>query len=129
MRLFLDESLSPRLAQALSATGRHVVLHPRDHGGLGRPDHAVLARCIEQDLVLVTENARDFRVLVAASDIHPGLIALPSAPRARSLALLEAAIAFLQARGDPMDVMVNHVVEMDEKGRAVLYPLPPTSGA
>ena len=126
MRLFLDESLSPRIAQALSATGRHLVLHPRDHGGLGRPDHAVLARCVEQDLVLVTENARDFRALVAVADIHPGLITLPSAPRAQSLALLEAAIAFLDTRGDPMDAMVNHVLEMDEEGRAVLYPLPTT---
>ena len=124
MRLFVDESLSPRLAQALNATGRHLVLHPRDHGGLGRPDHAVLARCVEQDLVLVTENARDFRALVARADIHPGLIVLPSLPRARSLALLEGAIALLEARGDPMDAMVNHVLEMDEEGRAVLYPLP-----
>ena len=126
MRLFLDESLSPRLAHVLNATGRHVVLHPRDHGGLGRPDHAVLARCVAQDLVLVTENARDFRTLVAGADIHPGLIVLPSAPRMRSLVLLEAAIAFLEAWGDPMDAMVNHVLEMDEEGRAVLYPLPHT---
>lgn len=126
MRLFLDESLSPRIAQALNASGRHLVLHPRDHGGLGKPDHAVLARCVEQDLVLVTENARDFRALVAVADIHPGLITLPSAPRARSLALLEAAIAFLDARGDPMDAMVNHVLEMDEDDGAVLYPLPTT---
>ena len=124
MRLFLDESLSPRLAQALSATGRHLVLHPRDHGGLGRPDHAVLARCVEQDLVLVTENAQDFRALVARADIYPGLIVLPSLPRARSLALLEETIALLEARGDPMDAMVNHVLEMDKEGRAVLYPLP-----
>ena len=126
MRLFLDESLSPRLAQALNATGRHMVLHPRDHGGLGKPDHAVLARCVEQDLVLVTENARDFRALVEASDIHSGLITLPSAPRVRSLALLEAAVAFLEARGDPMDAMVNHVLEIDEEGGAVLYQLSET---
>lgn len=124
MRLFLDESLSPRLAQALNATGRHLALHPRDHGGLGRPDHAVLARCVEQNLVIVTENARDFRALVAAADIHPGLIVLPCVRRAQSLALLEAAIAHLEALGDPMDAMVNHVLEMDEEGRAVLYPLP-----
>ena len=125
MRLFLDESLSPRLAQALNATGRHMVLHPRDHGGLGKPDHAVLARCVEQDFVLVTENARDFRALVAVTDIHPGLITLPSVPRARSLALLEAAIDFLEARGDPMDAMVNHVLEIDEEGRGMLHALPP----
>lgn len=86
----------------------------------------MLAHCVEQDLVLVTENARDVRALVATSDTHPGLITLPSVLRAWSLALLEAAIAFLDVRGDPMDAMVNHVLEMDEEGRAVLYPLPTT---
>ena len=38
MRLFLDECLSPRIATALNAEGRHVVVHPRDFGGLGEPD-------------------------------------------------------------------------------------------
>ena len=68
-------------------------------------------------LVLVTENARDFRGLVSARDVHPGLIILPSAGRARSEALLRAAIAYLSERGDPMDVMVNRVLESDGRRR------------
>ena len=58
MRLFLDECLSPKIAQSLNAEGIHVALHPRDFGGLGASDYHVLVRCIEQDLVLVTANAR-----------------------------------------------------------------------
>lgn len=112
MRLFLDECLSPRIAQELNAEGVHVVLHPRDFGGLGAADHEVLARCIEQDLVLVTQNARDFRALVAVQDIHPGLIILPCVGRVRSEIMLRAVIDFLSEHGDPMDVMVNHVVEI-----------------
>ena len=54
MRLFLDECVSPRIATALNAEGRHVVAHPRDFGGLGEPDHRVLARCLDRDMVLVT---------------------------------------------------------------------------
>lgn len=124
MRLFLDECLSPTIGRALNAEGAHSVTHPRDVGGLGAPDREVLARCVERDLVLVTENARDFRALVAAEDIHPGMIVLPSVGRARSETLLRAAIDFLLARGDPMGVMVNHVLEVSEDAEMTLYPLP-----
>ena len=125
MRLFLDECLSPKIAQALNAEGVHVAMHPRDFGGLGAPDRDVMARCVEHDLVLVTENARDFRSLVATQDIHPGLIILPCVGRARSEALLRAAIAYLSQQGDPMDVMVNHALEVSTDGEATLSMLPP----
>ena len=124
MRLFLDECLSPRVAADLNAQGVHLAEHPRDFGGLGAPDHRVLARCVEHDLVLVTQNARDFRALVNASDIHPGLVILPPASRARSETLLRAAIDFLSARGDPMDTMVNSVLEVSADGAMDLSPLP-----
>ena len=124
MRLFLDECLSPTIGQALNSEGAHAVTHPRDLGGLGAPDHEVLARCVERDLVLVTANARDFRALVATEDIHPGLIVLPSVGRAHSETLLRAAIDFLSARGDPMGIMVNQVLEVSEDGEMALYPLP-----
>ena len=84
MRLFLDECLSPKIAQNLNAEGIHVALHPRDFGGLGASDSHVLVRCIEQDLILVTANARDFRALVSTQEVHPGLIILPSVGRERS---------------------------------------------
>ena len=123
MRLFLDECLSPRIAQALNAEGSHVVAHPRDFGGRGEPDHLVLARCIEQDLVVVTHNARDFRALVGTHDIHPGLIVLPALERDRTEELLRAVIEFLCADADPMDVMVNHVLEVSVDGRMTLSTL------
>ena len=124
MRLFLDECLSPRIGQALNAEGAYLAVHPRDFGGLGASDREVLVRCVERDLVLVTENAQDFRALVAAEDVHPGLIVLPCVGRARSEALLRAAIGFLSDHGDPMDVMVNHVLEVSAEGQMTLYPLP-----
>ena len=124
MRMFLDECLSPRIAQTLNAEGDHVALHPRDFGGLGASDHHVLARCIEQDLVLVTANARDFRALAATRDVHPGLVILPSVGRERSEALLRGAIAFLSQHGDPMDVIVNHVLEVSAEAEMTLSMLP-----
>ena len=124
MRLFLDECLSPRIAANLNAEGVHLAEHPRDFGILGVPDHRVLARCIERDLVLVTQNARDFRALAVASDIHPGLVILPAVGLARSEMLLRAAMDFLSEHGDPMDAMVNHVLEISADGAMNLSPLP-----
>ena len=124
MRLFLDECLSPRIAANLNAEGLHIAEHPRDFGILGAPDHLVLARCIERDLVLVTQNARDFRALVDTSDIHPGLIILPAVDLAGSEMLLRAAMDFLSGDPDPMDAMVNHVLEVSADGAMHLSPLP-----
>lgn len=124
MRLFLDECLSPKIAQVLNSEGIHVALHPRDFGELGASDHHILSRCIERDLVLVTANARDFRVLVAAQDIHPGLVILPSVSRERSESLLRDAISFLSKHGDPMNVIVNHVLEVSIEAEMTLSMLP-----
>lgn len=124
MELFIDECLSPSLAAELNATGFHVAQHPRDFGGLGDPDRAVLRRCIDSNLVIVTQNARDFRALVATEEIHPGLIILPLAGKARSKQLVEQAIAYLHTLGDPMTLMINSVLEIASNGSMKFYDLP-----
>ena len=125
MRLFLDECVSPRIADPLNADG-HVVTALRDVGGLGEPDHKVLRRCIDEDFVLVTQDARDFRNLVAREEIHPGLIILPNLDRQQSEALLSEAINYLDGCGDPMDLMVNRVLEIAEDGSLRIDDLPTT---
>ena len=124
MRLFIDECLSPMLSRHLGEAGEHQAIHPRDYGRLGEPDHKVLARCLDEDRVIVTENAVDFRKLVGREAIHPGLIILPCMNRAQSLQLLLVGIAYLAALGNAGDVIVNHVLEIDEAGTFNLYPLP-----
>ena len=124
MRLFIDECLSPALARHLNESGAHDAVHPRDYGRLGERDDQILARCLTEDRVIVTENAVDFRKLAARVDIHPGLIILPNVARDASLALLLAAIAHLESHGDPGDALVNHVLEVDADGRLRLYALP-----
>lgn len=124
LRLFIDECLSPQLARHLNMTGEHDATHPRDMGRLGEPDHVVLARCLSEDRVIVTENAVDFRKLVAREELHPGLILLPSVARDTSLRLLMNAITHLATLGDPSDVMVNHVLEVSEAGAFLRSPLP-----
>lgn len=124
LKLFIDECLSPRLAQFLNETGEHDAIHPRDMGRLGEPDHVVLSRCLAEDRAIVTENAVDFRKLVAREEIHPGLILLPCVGRDRSQELLCEAITHLALLGNSSDVIVNHVLEVSEAGAFLLSPLP-----
>ena len=116
MKLFIDECLSPQLATRLNRTGRHDAVHPLHVGRRGEPDHKVLQRCVDEDRVIVTENARDFRRLVMSAEIHPGLIILPALDREGTWLLLQAAIKYLETRGKPADLMVNHVLEIDGVG-------------
>ena len=127
VKLFIDESLSPLLAQRLNETGSFDAVHPLHVGRRGEPDHRVLERCIAEDRIIVTQNARDFRKLVGRTELHPGLIILPSIDREGTWSLLLAAIANLKERGDPMDIMLNHVLEVTPSGTIALVPLPSAS--
>lgn len=128
MRLLIDECLSPRLALWLNETGEHDAVHPLHVGRRGLPDHRVLAWCLEEDRVIVTENGRDFRRLVAGTELHPGLIVLPSLTREATRRRLRLGLEHLAALGEPSDVMVNHVLEVDAEGRCTLHALPPAAG-
>ena len=124
MKLFIDECLSPQLATRLNATGLHDAVHPLHVGRRGAPDYRVLEWCIAEDRVIVTENARDFRRLIGRVRVHPGLIISPAIDREGTWTLLQTALAFLEALGDPADAIVNHVLEVDESGAITLVALP-----
>lgn len=124
MRLFIDECLSPLLALRLNETGEHDALHPRDYGRLGEPDHVVLRRCLDENRTIVTENARDFRQLLGASEIYPGLIILPSVGREQSWALLQTVIAAIRQQDGPEVAMINRVAEVQAGGGVAFYDLP-----
>lgn len=126
MHLFLDECISPRVAEPLRAEG-HYVVPLRDVDGLGEPDYMVLRRCIDGDFVLVTQNARDFRNLVGREKIHPGLIILPNLDRRQTEALLRQAIDYLVRCGNPVDLMVNRVLEVSANGDLRIDHLPATA--
>ena len=123
MRLFLDECVSPGIAKSLNTEG-YVVTSLRDVGGLGEPDYLVLRRCIEQDFVLVTQDAQDFRNLVSRQEVHPGLIILPNLDEPRTETLLRQAIDYLGRCANPMDLMVNHVLKVTENGEMHMDELP-----
>jgi predicted nuclease of predicted toxin-antitoxin system len=121
VRFFIDECLSPVLARRLNESGDHEAIHPLDFGRRGERDDVVIERCLVEDRVIVTENARDFRMLLGKVELHPGLIILPAIDREGTWRMLQTVIVFLTARGDPMKMMVNHVAEIDLSGTVALH--------
>jgi predicted nuclease of predicted toxin-antitoxin system len=117
VKLFIDESISPRVAERLNDSGEHDAIHPLHVGRRGEPDHRVLARCVEEGRVIVTQNAKDFRRLIGKIAIHPGFIVLPSVDREETWLLLQSAIAYLEERGEAADVIASHLLEIDEAGK------------
>lgn len=128
MRLFVDENLSPRLVSVGHDRGYDATC-ARDRNLLGEPDPKILDFCVDEDRVCVTNNADDFRALVGDVELHPSLIVLPNVARGRQFQLLDAALAFIEqeaaaAGREPRDLMVNHVVEIEEDGAPERYELP-----
>jgi len=66
-RLLIDECLSPELVQLAIAAGHVESTCVRDRGRLGLKGWELMAYVIEEDFILVTRNAQDFRVLASAS--------------------------------------------------------------
>ena len=123
MKFFVDECLSPRLARRLNELGLDAI-HPLNVGRRGAADHIVLATCVEENRILVTENARDFRALIGRLEMHPGLVILPSIDREGTWRLLEAVLVFLGRQPNARDYMFNRVLEVSEDGTIESYQLP-----
>lgn len=123
MRFFIDECLSPVLAVRLNERGIDAY-HPLHRGQRGDPDHVVLACCVAEDRIIVTENARDFRALLGREAMHPGLIVFPSIDREGTWRLMETVLSYLRLEADPRDYMFNRVLEVDAEGTIRSYRLP-----
>lgn len=80
MRFFVDEDLSPTLVQECHQAGYDATCS-RDRGMLGASDRKVAELCMEEDRVLVTNNADDFLKLTEDASLHPGLVVMPLATR------------------------------------------------
>lgn len=96
-------------------------MHVR-HRGLGKTTDHILARyCVEHDLIMVTNNYRDFRAIYQRLDLHPGLVViLPSVPGPAQQLLFDLALDRLCELLDP----VNKLVQVDEEGQVTVSDLP-----
>lgn len=122
-KFFIDECLSPDLARYLNEQGFDAVA-ARNVGRLGESDHSVRERCFREDRIIVTHNGDDFRHLVGAVELHPGLIILTDNTITGSFAQVTAVLDRLEREMEPRDWMVNRVIEVGEGSVLVDYELP-----
>lgn len=124
MNFLVDECLHVSLVDVLHAAG-HLARHVARCGMQGYADHSILKAALEEDLVLVTNNAVDFRRLHGREELHPGLVIIvPNVPPEMQCRLLKAVLNHLAERTD----LINTVVEIDvDDGNGALvreYQLP-----
>lgn len=106
MRLYLDEMISPRVAEGLRRRGYDVVA-AAERETLGSSDARQLAEAIQESRALVTFDVRDFSVLAKAAAVagteHWGIVFLSPARFSRSSigALVGALELFLSRNPDP----------------------------
>jgi predicted nuclease of predicted toxin-antitoxin system len=123
VRFLIDECLTVDLVTVAGESG-HEAQHVAHVGRAGWKDWNVIRYASEGDLILVTNNASDFRQLYAAQPLHAGLLILiPVVNRNVQKRLFKAALDELAIIGEP----INRVLEVDLDGDEViltLYNLP-----
>lgn len=123
MRFLLDEHLSPRLVSRLASLGCYGVAAA--HAGLGgASDRAVWRYAYENDMTVVTTNAKDFLALLDV-EVHPGLIILRESrlSRQEQWDRIEPVRQYLLNLDDP-NFLLNKVVEIEAPGRFSMRDMP-----
>jgi predicted nuclease of predicted toxin-antitoxin system len=120
LKFLIDECLSPRLVAVANERGFEAY-HVAHRGWGGLSDHQLLERLLGDELILVTNNRDDFVHLVAAVELHPGLVViLENVRRGEQIALFEAGLAAISK----VKSLVNKVVEIDREGGVTFFELP-----
>jgi len=123
-RFLIDEKLSPARVEPARRRGFEA-MHVNYLGLRTETDWDLLKVIAEQDWVLVTNNAIEFRGRYRDIELHPGVIfLLPAVRRAEQLRLFEAALHHVSTDGD----MVNRALDVAfDRNRAAIvtaYDLP-----
>lgn len=120
IQFLIDECVSPNLAS--EARRRGFAAWHVNHRKLARtPDPAIFRTCLAEDLVLVTNNASDFRRLYASAEAHPGLIIiLPVVSREEQERLFALALDWTETQRDLINMLVE--VSIDGTVSASIYP-------
>ena len=101
MKVYLDENLSPRIAEILRTAGIDAV-SAHEAGRTGIDDRSQLSHAAQEGRAMVTCDVSDFLVLAAeaisANAEHAGIILVPPRLPARALSEIAAAIQAIAAR-------------------------------
>ncbi|HEY0205476.1 MAG TPA: DUF5615 family PIN-like protein [Acetobacteraceae bacterium] len=123
-RFLIDENLSPALVQPARERGFEA-MHVNHLGLRTETDWDLLKVVAEQDWVLVTNNAIEFRGRYGTIELHPGVIfLLPAVRRLEQVRLFEAALDHAKSHPD----MINRALDVafDPDGQTIVthYDLP-----
>lgn len=123
-RFLIDENLSPALVEPARQRGFEAV-HVNHLGRRTETDWDLLKVIAEQDWVLVTNNAIEFRGRYRDIELHPGVVfLLPSVRRPDQVRLFEEALNHVGTYTD----MVNRALDVTfDSNRSVIvtaYDLP-----
>lgn len=120
LRFLIDENLSPALVEPARERGFEA-MHVNHLGLRTETDWDLLKIVAEQDWVLVTNNAIEFRGRYRNIELHPGVIfLLPAVRRAEQVRLFEAALENTKTYSD----MINRALDVtfDSSGHATVTP-------
>lgn len=117
----IDECLSPDLVAKAHERGHHAT-HVVHRGLEGTKDQKLMPVIRDEGFVFVTNNARDFLKLNEQEQVHAGLIIIvPGGIVAeKQVELFECALDAIE----PLDEIINKVVEVDLDKRVTITDLP-----
>jgi predicted nuclease of predicted toxin-antitoxin system len=123
-RFLIDENLSPALVKPARERG-FAATHVNHLGLRTQTDWTLLNVIAEQDWVLVTNNAIEFRGRYRDITLHPGVVfLLPSVRRAEQLRLFEAALDHVRAGGDLVNRALDVAFDLNRAVIVTAYDLP-----
>ena len=123
-RFLIDENLSPALVEPARRRGFEA-MHVNYLGLRTETDWDLLKVIAEQDWVLVTNNAIEFRGRYRDIELHPGVIfLLPAVRRAEQLRLFEAALHHVSTDGDIVNRALDVAFDHNRAAIVTAYDLP-----
>jgi predicted nuclease of predicted toxin-antitoxin system len=123
-RFLIDENLSPVLVEP-ARERRFEAMHVNHLGLRTDTDWDLLKVIAEQDWVLVTNNAIEFRGRYREIELHPGVVfVLPAVRRAEQLRLFEAALDYIGTEGDMVNRAVDVAFDLSRVAIVTAYYLP-----
>jgi len=123
-RFLIDENLSPVLVEPARKRGFEA-MHVNHLGLRTETDWDLLKVVAEQDWVLVTNNAIEFRGRYRTIELHPGVIfLLPAVRRPEQVRLFEAALEHAQTHPDMTNRAFDVAFGPDGEAAVTSYDLP-----
>jgi predicted nuclease of predicted toxin-antitoxin system len=123
-RFLIDENLSPNLVKLARSRG-YEAMHVNHLGLRAETDWELLKIIAEDDWVLVTNNAIEFRGRYRDIELHPGVVFLiPAVRGTEQVRLFDAALDRLQQYPDIVNRALDVALSCEGEAVVTVYDLP-----